>query len=137
MYLNLLINSNKNPFARMRKSTRKKFAGILGRLFFFCEVGPNWDPRIQTLWPIALYLSFKFIGGYLGVQPPYQGQRSRSASPPLFVLDPSWLSPSSASLPFPTPGIRIEGVPTFPFLHRISRMREYLLFSFCAACIAD
>ncbi len=31
--------------------------------YFFCEVGPHWDPRTQACWPIALYLSFKFIGG--------------------------------------------------------------------------
>ncbi len=30
--------------------------------FFFSEVGPNWDLRTQARWPIALYLSFKFIG---------------------------------------------------------------------------
>ncbi len=30
--------------------------------FFFCEVGPSWDLRTQAHWPIALYLSFKFVG---------------------------------------------------------------------------
>ncbi len=55
--------------------------------FFFCEVGPNWDLRTQARWPIALYLSFKLVGGYLGVLPPYRGQRSRSVSPLLFVAD--------------------------------------------------
>ncbi len=40
--------------------------------FFFCEVDLDWDPRTQARWPIAPYLSFKFIGGYLGVLPPYQ-----------------------------------------------------------------
>ncbi len=68
--------------------------------FLFYEVGPNWDPRTQARWPIALYLSFKFIGGYLGVQPSYRGPQSRSASLLLFVLDPSWQSPGSASSPF-------------------------------------
>ncbi len=46
-------------------------------------------------------------------------------------------SPRSASLPFLTPGIRVECVPMFPFLHRISCMREPLLSSSCAACTAD
>ncbi len=47
---------------------------------FFCEVGPCWDLRTQAHWPIALSLSFKFIWGYLGVQPPYRGPWSHSAS---------------------------------------------------------
>ncbi len=41
------------------------------------------------------------------------------------------------ALLFPTPGIRIEFVPTFPFLHRISCMKESLLSSSCAAYTAD
>ncbi len=105
--------------------------------FFFCEMGPNWDHRTQARWLIALYLSFKFIGGYLGIQPPYRGPQYCSASPLLFVLDPSRQSPRSASLPFPTPSIRIEYVPIFPFLHRISCMRESKLSSSCAAFTAD
>ncbi len=51
---------------------------------FFCEVDPNWDHRTQAHWPIALYLSFKFIGCYLGVQLPYKGHNS--AQPRLFYL---------------------------------------------------
>ncbi len=49
-------------------------------LFFFHDVGPSWVSRTQVHYPSPLYLSFKFIGGYLGVQPPYQ-PRSCSASP--------------------------------------------------------
>ncbi len=64
--------------------------GITVFFLFFCEVGLNWDPRTQARCPIALHLSFKFTGGYLGVQPPYRGPRFRSASLLLFVLDPSW-----------------------------------------------
>ncbi len=57
--------------------------------FFFCEVGPQLGP--QDSGPlIALYLSFKFLRGYLGVQSPYQAPQSRSSSPLLFVLDPSY-----------------------------------------------
>ncbi len=100
-------------------------------------MGLYWDPRTRAHWPIALYFSFKFIEVYLGVQPSYQRPRSRSASPFLFVLDPSWQSPRSTSIPFPTPGIRIEWVTTFPFLHHISFLRESLLFPTCAACSAD
>ncbi len=97
--------------------------------FFFCQVSNYWDPRTQACWPIASYLSFKFIGDCLGVQHPYQGSRSRSAKPLLFVPDPSWQSPRSASLPFPTPSIHIECVPMFPFLNRISCMRNCMFRS--------
>ncbi len=31
-------------------------------------MGPDWNSRTQARWPIALHPSFKFIGGYLGVQ---------------------------------------------------------------------
>ncbi len=63
-------------------------------VFFFCEVGPHCDPRTQPT--VAVYLSFKFVGDYLGVQPPYLGPRPRSASTLLFDPDPSWQIPSSA-----------------------------------------
>ncbi len=107
------------------------------RKLFFNELSPHWDPRTQAhCWLNALYLLLKFIESYLGVQPPYRGPRSRSTSLLLFVPDPSWQSPRSVSLPFPTPGIRIECVP-FLFLHRICCMRESLLFLSCAACTAD
>ncbi len=49
-----------------------KYKTLTIYFYFFWEVGPNWDPRTQVRWPIALYLSFKFIEGYLGVQPPYR-----------------------------------------------------------------
>ncbi len=97
------------------------------RIFFLGEVSPHWDPRTQAYWPIALYFSFKFIGCCLEAQPPYRGSRSRSASPLLFVPDPSWQKTRAASLLFPTLGIRIGCVPIFSFLHRISCMRESLL----------
>ncbi len=58
-------------------------------------MGPHWDPRTQAQWLIALSLSFKVIGIYLGVQPSYRGPQSHSASPLLFVPDPSWQSPRS------------------------------------------
>ncbi len=93
--------------------------------------------RTQAYWPIVLYLLFKFIGSCLKVQPPYRGPRSRSASLLLFVSNPSWQSPRSASLPVPTPGIRIECVPMFSFLHRTSCIKESLLSSSCATCTTD
>ncbi len=104
---------------------------------FFCEVSSHWDPRIKTYWPIALYLSFKFIGRCLEVQPPYRGPWSRSASSLLFVSDPSRQSPRSVSLPCPTRGIHIECVQMFSFLHCTSCMRRSLLSSSCAACTAN
>ncbi len=97
----------------------------------------HWDLRTQAHSPISLSLSFKFIRVYLAVQPPYWGPWSRSTPPLLFAPDPSSQSPRPASVPFPTPGIRIEYIPTFPFLHHISYMRESLLSSSCAACTAD
>ncbi len=106
-------------------------------VIFFCKVGPHLDLTTQVHWSIALYLSFKIIMGYLGVQPPYCGLQSRSASLLLFVPDPTWQSPRSASLSFPMLGIRIECVLTFPFLYHISYMRESLLSSPYAACTAD
>ncbi len=106
--------------------------------FFFGEVDPNWNPRTQALWSIALYLSFKFIKGYFGGPAPVPRPRSHSDSPLLFVLDPSWQNrPRSAPSPFATSGIRTKCVPTFRFLHRISCMRESFLSSSCAACTAD
>ncbi len=100
-------------------------------------MGPHWDSRTQAHWLITLSLSFKVIKAYLGIQPPYWGSRSHSASPLLFVPDPSWQYSRSASLPFPTLGVRIECVVTFPFLRRISCVRLFLLSSSCAAYTAD
>ncbi len=55
-----------------------------------------------------------------------------------FICSGSILAkPKVCVITFPTPGIRIECVPTFPFLHRISCMRESLLTSSCAACTAE
>ncbi len=68
----------------------------------------------QAHWPIALSLSFKFIE---------EGPWSYSASPLLFVPDPSWQSRRSASLPFPTPGMRIECVPTRALHHYLRGWR--------------
>ncbi len=60
------------------------------RIFFLLRGESHWDPRTQSRWPITLYLPFKFIGGCLRVQSPYRRPQSRSASPLLFVPDPSW-----------------------------------------------
>ncbi len=105
------------------------------KMGFFYEVGSNLDPRTQAYWPIALFLSFKFIGSYSAVQPAYRGLPYWSASPLLFDPDPPRQSPKSASISIPAPGIHIECVPTF--LHHISRMRESVLSSSWAACNAD
>ncbi len=68
---------------------------------------------------------------------PYRGPQYCSASPLLLDPDPSWQSPRSVSLSFPTPGIHIGCVPMFPFLYRISCMRESLLSTSCAEYNAD
>ncbi len=52
-------------------------------IIFFCQVGSHQDPGLAH-WLIALSLSFKFIGGYLGVQPPCRGHDP--AQPHLFYL---------------------------------------------------
>ncbi len=36
---------------------------------FFCRVGFHWEQRTQAHWPIALYLSFKFIGLFRSPHP--------------------------------------------------------------------
>ncbi len=41
------------------------------------QSGPCWDPGTQTHRPIALSLSFKFIGGYSVILSPYRGAQSR------------------------------------------------------------
>ncbi len=51
----LTMNMEKIKFLSNRKGISE---------FFFCEVGPKWDTRTEARWPIAPYLSFKFIGGY-------------------------------------------------------------------------
>ncbi len=84
--------------------------------FFFCEEGPNWDPRTQGRWPIALYISFKFIGGCLGVQSPYRGPRFRSAS--LFYL--FWIHPG-----------KVQGLHLYLFQHRAFAYSVYQRFLFC------
>ncbi len=101
---------------------------------FFAKWIPIATPGLKL---IALSLPFKFIVGFSGVQPPYWEPQSHSASSLLFVPNPSRQSPSSAFLPFPTPRVCIECVPTFPFLFRISCMWESLLSSSCAAYTAD
>ncbi len=93
-------------------------------------------PRPRNTGPLNLCLLFKFIGGYSAAQPPYQKPQYYSVSPLLLDLDPSCQSPRSASLSFPTLVLYIRCTPTFLFLHCISCMREFLLFSSCAACIA-
>ncbi len=96
-----------------------------------------WGTRTQVYWPIALSLSFKFIGGSSAVQtvqPPYRGPRYYSASLLLFAPNPFWQGPRSASLSFLTPGIHIQCIPTFPFFHRIFCMCESQLGALPAFC---
>ncbi len=109
---------------------------VMFEFFFFARWVPIGTPGLRPAGPLP-YTSHLNSKGYLGIQPPYRGPQFHSASPLLFVLDPSWQNPRSASIPFPTPCIRIEYVPMFPFLHCISYIRESLLPSSCAACTAD
>ncbi len=99
-------------------------------------VGPHWDPRTLAYRPIALYTSFNFIGSCSGVRPLTESHNPPQPRPLLIVPELFCQGPRSASLSFPTPGIRIECIPTFFFLHRISCKRESLLPSSCAACTA-
>ncbi len=43
---------------------------------FFCEVGPNWDPRSQARWPIALYPQFTRLSCAQTTQDYYSSCRS-------------------------------------------------------------
>ncbi len=82
---------------------RKNFCKFWMKIseIFFLRGGSPSGSGSQAHWPIALSLLFKFLGGYLGVKPPFRGFRSCSVSPLLFVPGPSWQSPRFASLPFP------------------------------------
>ncbi len=93
--------------------------------FFSLRGGPCWDSRTQVHWLIAVYLSFKFIGGYLVAQPPYRGPQL-SLTSFLRAPDPFWQSPRSTSLSFPTPGRAFTQIvyQHFPFLRQITCMRE-------------
>ncbi len=89
-------------------------------------------------WPIVLSPSFKFIGGYLVVQPPYQ--RLQYCSVYLFFLiwSESILTKSKVCmLIFSNTGIHIEWDSTFPSLYHISCMRDSFFSSSCAAYNAD
>ncbi len=97
-------------------------------LFFFARWVPIRTLGLRPTGPLPITLESN---------PLHWGPRCRSASPLLFVPDPSWQSPRSASLPFPTSGFHIECALMFPFLHRISCSREFLLSSSCAAYTAD
>ncbi len=89
----------------------------------------------QALWPIFLYFLFKFIMGYLGVQPPYRGPDP--AQPRLFYLFRIHLGKPKGLHPTFSNTRHSHRISTdFFFLHRISCMRESLLFSSCAACTA-
>ncbi len=68
---------------------------------------------------------------------PLTEAHNTAVSPLLLDPDPSWQSRRSAFLSFPTPGIYIERVLTFPSLYHISSMRNSLLSSSCAAYNAN
>ncbi len=105
--------------------------------FFFWEMDPRWNPRNHTHWPIALYLSFKFIGCYLGVQPPLP-RAMISLSLASFICSGSILvKPKVCILTFSNAGHSRRMCTYVSFLHRISCMRKSLLSSPCAACTAD
>ncbi len=83
----------------------------------------------------ALFLLFKFIGGYSAVQPPYQGLQYHSALPLICSGSIKAKPKVSISSSFATPCIHIECLLVFPFPHHISCMRESLLSSSCAAFV--
>ncbi len=66
-----LHESDKKGLVKQRLSwdTADTLPGAETSCIFFWEDGSNWDLRTQALCSIALYPSFKFIGGYSTVQP--------------------------------------------------------------------
>ncbi len=109
---------------------------IIEGTFFFFDVSPYWDHRTQAHWLMVLSFSIKFIWGYSAGQPLTKGHNI--VQPHLsFAPDSSRQSPRSASLSSPMLGTHTEYVPMFPFLHRISCMRESLLSSSCTTYTAD
>ncbi len=73
-------------FSPVDSSTKNASDGTKKNLspsIFFCEVNPHWDPRTQAYWPIALYLSFKFIGLFRSPAPLLS---HNPAQPRLFYL---------------------------------------------------
>ncbi len=128
---------SKNMFiACAQAALRMPDTPVCTDLFFCCEVALYWDTRTQAHWSTAPYLSFKFIG--LLRSPALLRRATIPLSLTSFICSRSMLAkPKVCILAFPTPGIRILCVPTFPFLHLISCTRESSLSSSCAACTAD
>ncbi len=100
-------------------------------LCFFLQGVPLLGPQDSSPLAHGPTLSFKFIGDYSAIQPPYWGPHC-SASLLLLAPNTSWQPPRFASLSFPTLGIYIECVPAFPFLRRIFYMSEFALFILCS-----
>ncbi len=58
-------------------------------LNFFCQVASKWNAGTQASWPIALSLSFQFIGGYSAVQPHTEGHNTAQSR----LFDLIWKHP--------------------------------------------
>ncbi len=86
---------------------------------FFLRGGSLLELQDSFLLSITLFLSFKFTGGIQ--QSNTFIESNDTAQPHLFYLlrvhPDKAQGPRSASLSFPVPGIHIQCVPTFPFLH--------------------
>ncbi len=94
-----------------------------GKYSFSTSGAHQSDLKTQGHWPIALSLSFKFMGRYSAFQHHYREPQPRSVSPFFIGSDLSQQSPRFASLSFPTLEICIECVPKFRFLYHISCMK--------------
>ncbi len=111
---------------------------ISGDEDFFCKEGSYWDPRTQAQWPITLSISFKFIGGYLWAQPPYQRPWSHSLWP-LICCRSILAEPKVCILTFSNTGHshRMCTFVSFPAPHILHEGVFALLILFKAACTAD
>ncbi len=102
--------------------------------YSFEEVGSRWNLRTPAPCPFAIYVSLIFLKDCSALLP-----RATILLNRLFCLIRihTGKGQRSTSLSFPAPDIRVEYVPTFPFLHHVAHMRESLPSSACAPYNVD
>ncbi len=101
-----------NPEEFLEKIKEQKEFKKNCRSLFFWRGGFLLGARTQSHWPIALSLSFKFIGGYSSTSHITEGHDIAQHLLFSFTLDPTW---QRSVLIFSNMGIHIEYVRTFLF----------------------